>query len=109
MAGDVDCQMSLGLSPWDVLLWGWSPLSAGERLPRTDDTFLSKAGRKEPGLTQKQVLPLLSKARAMPGTGWELTFVSPGTPDKAASVQALLGGQGEIKSEITCQLRTLIR
>lgn len=53
--------------------------------------------------------PLLSKARAMPGTGWKLTFVSPGTPDKAASVQALLGGQGEIKSEITCQLRTLIR
>lgn len=53
--------------------------------------------------------PLLSKARAMPGAGWELTFVSPVTPNKAASVQALLGGQGEIKSEITCQLRTLIR
>lgn len=52
MAGDVDCQVSLGLSPWDVLLWGCSvPEPALSWLPRTDDTFLSKAGRKEPGLT----------------------------------------------------------
>lgn len=52
---------------------------------------------------------LLSKARAMPGKGWELTFVSLATQNKAPSVQALLGGQGKIKSEITFQLRSLIR
>jgi len=52
---------------------------------------------------------LLSEGRAMQGKGQRLTFACLVTQNKAPSVQALLGGQGKIKLEITFQLRTLIR
>lgn len=51
-----------------------SPLSAGEWLPGTNDTSLSKAGRKGQGLTRKQVLPcsLQGKGNARSGLGADL-------------------------------------
>lgn len=59
LSGWVGCQVSPGLSPWGVLLWGClamlcsmsEPTLSWGVAPRTDDTFLSKAGRKEQGLT----------------------------------------------------------